>query len=138
MDRQLIKELIDALEASGLTELEYSRDGATLRLTRGMPGVVPVAAAAPSPASHMPPPPAPAAVDLVVAPLYGIVHLQRSPGTPPFVVTGQAIEGGQVLCTVEAMKVFTDVRADRGGTIAEIMAANGQEVEAGQPLIRLA
>ncbi len=148
MDRQLIKSLIDAFEASELTELEYSRGGTTLRLverrhgsarclasgtthghnraTRGTPG------AASTPALNLVP------LNLVLAPLYGVVHLQRTPGAAPFVAPGQVVEAGQVLCTIEAMKVFTDVLAERPGTVAEILAVNAQEVEAGQPLIRLA
>ena len=144
MDRQLIKILIDALEASDLAELEYSQDGATLRLTKGGGASAPAlpALAAPIPAFVPPEPEVPTArpgqaSGLAVAPLYGIVHLQRTPGDPPFVSAGQSVQAGQVLCTIEAMKVFTDVRADRPGTVAEILAANGQEVEAGQPLVRL-
>lgn len=141
MDRQLIKELIDALEASDLTELEYSRDGATLRLVKGehRPPVAAVRPVPPpSPPAAPPPASAPVATNLVLAPLYGVVHLQRTPGAAPFVAVDQEIEAGQVLCTIEAMKVFTDVRADRAGTVTEIMVTSGHEVEAGQPLIRLA
>ena len=141
MDRQLIKALIDALEASDLTELEYSRDGATLRLVRGehRPRAAAVRPMPPASAPAAPPPASvPIATDLVVAPLYGVVHLQRAPGAPPFVAAGQAIETGQVLCTIEAMKVFTEVRADRAGTVTEVMVTSGHEVEAGQPLMRVA
>ena len=141
MDRQLIKALIDALEASDLNELEYSRDGATLRLVKGE-HLTPAAAARTVPPASAPtaPPPAsaPIATNLVLAPLYGVVHLQRTPGAAAFVAVNQEIEAGQVLCMIEAMKVFTDVRADRAGTVTEIMVTSGHEVEAGQPLIRLA
>ena len=74
---------------------------------------------------------------MVAAPLYGIVHLQRTPEAAPFVTVGQAVEAGQVVCTIEAMKVFTDVRAERAGTVAEILVTTAQEVEAGQTLVRL-
>jgi acetyl-CoA carboxylase biotin carboxyl carrier protein len=143
MDRQLIKMLIDALAASDLSELEYSRDGATLRLVKRAaaaearapsppePSSQPIATAEPVPAATDPAP------DIIAAPLYGIVHLQRSPDAGPFVGVGEMVTAGQVLCVVEAMKVFTELRAERGGTIAAVLVRSGQEVEAGQALFRM-
>ena len=140
MDNALIKSLIAALEASTLSELEYSRDGTTIRLVKG-DGSAPRAASAgafatPAPPNNNPPAAATPASDLIAAPLFGVVHLQRSPGTPPLVTAGQAVSAGQVLCLIEAMKVFTELRAELDGTIAEILIETGQEVEAGQPLFR--
>lgn len=137
MDRDLIKQLIDALAASDLTELEYRSNGETLRLVKR-------AAAAPAP-THTAPPSvralnpaaAPAASDTIVAPLYGIVHLQDSPGAPPLVTPGQSVTAGQVLCIIEAMKVFSQVRAERDCTVTAVLIESGQEVEAGQPLFRV-
>ena len=69
--------------------------------------------------------------------MFGVVHLQQAPGEPPFVRVGDVIEAGQMLCAIEAMKVFNDVRADRGGRIAAVLVASGAEVEAGQPLVTI-
>lgn len=149
MDAQQIKTFIDAMAASDLDEMEISHDGWTLRLVRRAggvqvvpPGSTGVASAtvaqpgAPSPAAATP---APASgTTEVLAPLFGVVHLQQAPGEPPFVTPGQAVEAGQLLCVIEAMKVFNDVRAEHDGTIAEVLVSSGQEVEAGQPLLRLA
>lgn len=150
MDAQQIKTFIDAMAASDLDEMEISHDGWTLRLVRRAGGVqvVPPASTgvvasatvaqpgAPSPAAATP---APASgTTEVLAPLFGVVHLQQAPGEPPFVTPGQAVEAGQLLCVIEAMKVFNDVRAEHDGTIAEVLVSSGQEVEAGQPLLRLA
>jgi acetyl-CoA carboxylase biotin carboxyl carrier protein len=71
-----------------------------------------------------------------LAPLYGVVHLQPTPGEPPFVQAGQTIHAGQTLCVIEAMKVFNEVRAERDATLQEVLVRSGQEVEAGQPLFR--
>ena len=140
MDRQLIKTLIDALAASDLSELEYSRDGETLRLLKRAaapaqraPSVPPepVATVAPLPPAAEP------ASDIIAAPLYGIVHLQPNPGAEPFVGVGDMVTAGQVLCVVEAMKVFTELRAERDGTIAAVLVCSDQEVEAGQALFRI-
>ena len=143
MDRDLIKQLIEALVASDLAELEYRSNGETLRLVKRA-GVAPISArAAPRPANHATAAPAPspspsaAVSDTIVAPVYGVVHLQDSPGARPLVTPGQSVTAGQALCVIEAMKVFSQVRAERDCTIAAVLIESGQEVEAGQPLFRL-
>jgi acetyl-CoA carboxylase biotin carboxyl carrier protein len=73
----------------------------------------------------------------IVAPLFGTVYLQPEPNAPAFVTAGQAVKAGTPLCVIEAMKMFHEVRADRDGTITEILVASGQEVEAGQQLMRM-
>lgn len=136
MDNDLIKTLIDALEASSLTELEYSRGSATLRLVKrtGAPPTHPAAA----PAVERNEPAAPSHPSSTVdAPVFGIVHLQRSPGAAPLVTAGEEVSAGQVLCMVEAMKTLTELRAERGGTVAAVLVQSGQEVEAGQALFRM-
>lgn len=148
MDRDLIKELIEALAASDLVELEYRSNGETLRLAKRTT-VIPVPThsapplvvrVTPTPAPSLPPRSQPGAAvpDMIVAPVYGIVHLQDTPGGPPLVAPGQSVTAGQVLCVIEAMKVFSQVRAERDCTIAAVLVQSGQEVEAGQPLFQLA
>lgn len=139
MDRQTIEALIDALGKSGLAELEYTQDGATLRLVRLRKDAAPAAAplsAEPAPAAPAPVAAAPSGQD-VLAPLYGVVHLRPSPGAPPFVTPGQRVTAGQPLCLMEAMKVFNELRAERDGVVEAVLVESGQEVEAGQMLFRL-
>lgn len=142
MKQEQIKTLIDALAASDLAELEYSEDGSTLRLVKqsalaaapaalGPVAVRRATAAAPSESAL----PAATAAECL-APLYGVVHLQPAPGEPPFVQPGQAIEAGQMLCVIEAMKMFNEVRADTAATVQAVLVLSGQEVDAGQPLFR--
>jgi len=142
MKQEQIKTLIDALAASDLAELEYSEDGSTLRLVKqsalaAAPAARRLAAGrkAPAAASAEPAPPAAAAAECL-APLYGVVHLQPAPGEPPFVQPGQAVEAGQMLCVIEAMKMFNEVRADAAATVQAVLVRSGQEVDAGQPLFR--
>ena len=45
----------------------------------------------------------------VCAPMFGVVHLTPAPGEAPFVKLGDAVEEGQVLCTIEAMKMFNAI-----------------------------
>ena len=144
MDAQQIKDCIAAMAASDLDEMEISHDGWTLRLVRRSTGVQ-VAAAQPASASvsqparadtgYAPPRAAPATGPHEVrAPMFGIVHLQSAPGEAPFVQPGDLIEAGALLCTLEAMKVFNEVRAETGGRISSVAVASGVEVDAGQPL----
>ncbi|OAK57104.1 acetyl-CoA carboxylase biotin carboxyl carrier protein subunit [Variovorax paradoxus] len=145
MKQEQIKTLIDALAASDLAELEYSENGSTLRLVKlAALGGAPAAPAARSPSGIRKAPrqapeettaPAVASVECL-APLFGVVHLQPAPGEPPFVQPSQAVEAGQLLCVIEAMKMFNEVRADRTGTVRQVLVQSGQEVEAGQPLFR--
>jgi acetyl-CoA carboxylase biotin carboxyl carrier protein len=144
MDRHLIKTLIDVLAASDLSELEYSQDGATLRLVkRRTTGVGIVAAPDRPPVQGTDAAPSEAPVpDAVMsgelrAPMYGIVHLYPSPGAPPFVLVGDAVRAGQTLCLMEAMKVFSELRAEQDGTVRAVLVEAGQEVEAGQALFLL-
>ncbi len=140
MKQEQIKTLIDALAASDLAELEYSEDGSTLRLVKqsaltAAPAVRRPAVARRAPAA-VSAQPTPAAAAECLAPLYGVVHLQPTPGEPPFVQPGQAVEAGQMLCVIEAMKMFNEVRADAAATVQAVLVRSGQEVEAGQPLFR--
>ncbi|HEX7868024.1 MAG TPA: acetyl-CoA carboxylase biotin carboxyl carrier protein subunit [Variovorax sp.] len=142
MKQEQIKTLIDALATSDLAELEYSENGSTLRLVKlAALGAAPAARkpaatrrAAPGAMEEAAAPTAASAECL--APLFGVVHLQPAPGEPPFVQPGQAVEAGQLLCVIEAMKMFNEVRADREGAVQQVLVQSGQEVEAGQPLFR--
>lgn len=137
MNQEQIKTLIDALAASDLCELEYSENGATLRLSKQpAPTAAPRARAPIAAIAAHDAPVASAAPAECLAPLYGVVHLQPTPGEPPFVQAGEAIAAGQTLCVIEAMKVFNEVRAERDATVQAVLVGSGQEVEAGQPLFR--
>jgi len=140
MKQEQIKTLIDALAASDLAELEYSEDGSTLRLVKqsaltAAPAARRPAAVRKATAAVSAEPVPPAAAECL-APLYGVVHLQPALGEPPFVQPGQPVEAGQLLCVIEAMKMFNEVRADAAATLQAVLVRSGQEVEAGEPLFR--
>ena len=143
MDQQQIKAFIDVMAASDLAEMEFTQDGWTLRLVRRTAASVesavtrlPAAARPLMPAADMQPEGSESTE--LRAPLFGVVHLQRSPDEPPLVKVGQAVKAGQTLCVIEAMKVFNEVRAECDATVAAVLVTSGQEVEAGQPLLRFA
>ncbi len=151
MDLEKIKQLIDAMAASDLTELEVIEPTWTLRLSRAeKPAQVPVSPSPPEPRAKAFVPvrsvsagvstsatvETSATVDLP-APLSGVVYLQPAPGKPPFVTVGQTIKAGTPVCVIEAMKVFNEVRAEADGVVEAIMVTSGHEIDAGQPLLRL-
>jgi acetyl-CoA carboxylase biotin carboxyl carrier protein len=146
-----IKALIDAMSTSDLVEVEINKDGWTLRLTRdagnlALPPSTGVAKAMPPGAPTRPGAsrrgaasfvePAVSTPD-VSAPLSGIVYLGPSPDAPPFVAVGQKVTSGTTLCTVEAMKMFNPVTAERDGVVEAVFVSTGDEVAAGQPLLRI-
>jgi acetyl-CoA carboxylase biotin carboxyl carrier protein len=140
-----IKSLIDAMAASDLSEMELTRDGTLLRLVRRKTAA-PATTTAPAPVARTPrssaaPTAAPAPAQArseITTPLYGVVHWRPSPDAAPFVAPGQAIQAGQVVCVIEAMKVFNEIRAECDATVLALLVESGAEVEAGQPLLRLA
>jgi acetyl-CoA carboxylase biotin carboxyl carrier protein len=144
MDQQQIKALIDAMASSDLQEMEFSQDGWTLRLMRqGAPSAASMGAPSPpkAPLHRSATPRAPAKTEStkeLLAPLFGVLHLQSAPGEPPFVVTGQSVKAGQTLCVIEAMKVFNEVCAEHDAVVDAVLVSSGQEVEAGQALLRFA
>ncbi|WP_460402934.1 acetyl-CoA carboxylase biotin carboxyl carrier protein, partial [Actinophytocola sediminis] len=67
----------------------------------------------------------------------GTFYRSPAPGAPPFVTEGDEVSPGQQVAIIEAMKLMLPVEAERGGRIAEVLVADGEGVEYGQPLFRL-
>lgn len=137
MDLQKIKTLLDFVGRSGVSELTVSEAGTTI-IVRNPP-----ASSQPTPATQWGAQIAPATPEeqpdrsYVHAPLSGVVHQSNSPGAAPLVAAGDAIEAGQALCIVEAMKVFTTVPAPFNGVVKRIFFEDGQEVSFGDPLVEI-
>jgi acetyl-CoA carboxylase biotin carboxyl carrier protein len=66
--------------------------------------------------------------------MVGTVYLQSQPGAPPFVRVGDRVSQGQTLLLVEAMKTMNPIAAPRDGVVLELLVADGQPVEYGEPL----
>ncbi|MFN7974528.1 MAG: acetyl-CoA carboxylase biotin carboxyl carrier protein [Acidobacteriota bacterium] len=71
---------------------------------------------------------------VVTSPMVGTFFRAAKPGADPFVDVGKAVEPGDVLCIVEAMKLMNEIEADRAGVIERVFATDGQPVEYGQRL----
>ncbi len=148
MDIRKIKKLIELVEESGIAELEISEGEESVRISRAVPqaamppaqfyaGHVPVA---PSPVA-----PAPAPVDLVqvpevqghkvLSPMVGTFYRSPSPEAKAFVEIGQAVNVGDTLCIVEAMKMMNQIQADKSGVVKAILCVDGQAVEFDEVLI---
>lgn len=71
------------------------------------------------------------------SPMVGTYYASPSPDAKPFVEIGQHVNAGDVLCIVEAMKMFNQIEADRTGKLTSMLVQNGQPVEFDQPLFTI-
>lgn len=144
IDQQLVRDLAELLNETGLTEIEIEQSGLRLRVQRAATTVATVEASAPVPVATKPlpradaepaTPPEPAAhPGTVTSPMVGTVYRSPEPGAPPFVEVGTVVSEGDSLMIVEAMKTFNPIPAPRGGTVKAILVDDGQPVEFGEPL----
>ncbi len=146
VDRDLIKELSQLLDETGLTEIEIEQDGARIRVARGsIASAAPAAAVAPLHTVATPVASAsietPAAIDpakhpgLVVSPMVGTAYVAPEPGAKPFIEIGSKVKTGDTLLIIEAMKTMNQIPAPRAGTVTQILIEDGQPVEFGEPLV---
>jgi acetyl-CoA carboxylase biotin carboxyl carrier protein len=75
---------------------------------------------------------------LITAPMIGTFYAAATPGAQPFVAEGDEVYVGQTIGIIEAMKIMNEISADRAGVVEAILVGNGQPVEYGSPLMRLA
>ena len=136
-DHDLIRELARLLEETGLTEIEFERNGERVRVARRAKRA---AAAATAPSA------APGTADdgpidlarhpgLVTSPMVGTAYLGPEPGARAYVEIGSRVRAGETLLIVEAMKTMNQIPAPRGGTVTQILIEDGQPVEFGEPLM---
>ncbi len=85
------------------------------------------------------PPPAPPEEDLAVfrSPMVGTLYRRPNPESEPFCSAGDVVHGDSVLCIIEAMKVFNEIKAEMRGEIVEVLAQDGDTVQFDQPLFKL-
>lgn len=73
----------------------------------------------------------------VIAPMAGTFYEANYPGEPPLVQLGQQVSKGDVLCIVESMKVFAEIRAERSGKVMQVLVENESPIRLHEPLIEL-
>ena len=137
MEKADIRDIISMMEASSLTRLEYQ--GADFRLLLEKTGAA--AAAADRITENIEPAASvqhsDTAGEIITSPLVGTLYLSSGAGEEPYAAEGDEVSEGSTLCLIEAMKMFSEVKADFSGIVREILAANEQPVEFGTPIFRI-
>lgn len=138
MDIKIIEQLTQVMKDNGLTKLEVSEEGFSVKLEQGPAAETVSAAPVPSQMQAAPAAPASRAEGtLVLSPTVGVFYSAPSPEAKDFVSLGDPVKKGDVLCIIEAMKLMNEIPAELDGTITEICVSNGQVVEFNQPLFRI-
>jgi len=143
MELDEIKNLIEVLQNTDITELQIEREGAKLKIKREKffpsfeTASSPVKPAVEEITTTKESPVAEPKYTTITSPIVGIFHRAPSPEAPPFVEAGSPVKKGQVLCIIEAMKLMNEIESDTDGTILQILIENGHSVEYGEPLFRI-
>lgn len=147
--KDIAVELMDALKARGLGEVELEVDDIKIKIKSAPPApVVPVAAAPAAVPAAAPAAAAAAVEDASVAsveelpagtpvksPLVGTFYSSPAPDAPPFVLVGQKVKEGDTLFIIEAMKTINEIKAPCDGTVVRILAQPGDMVEYNQTVV---
>ena len=157
LDLKQIKQIIDLMKRSELSEFEFEEEGFKIKIKRGAAGQ-PIISSAPQSAHPFPiigaevqPPGAKAATPIpaanqnedeagfayVKSPMVGTFYRSPSPENPAFVENGAKVEEKTAVCIIEAMKIMNEIQAETKGIVVEILVENGQPVEYGQRLFKL-
>ena len=138
MDLRKIKKLIELVEESGITELQVRSGEEEVRISRA---TLPVATQTVVPAAAPEAPVEAASAqrgEVVAAPMAGTFYRAPAPGETPFVAPGATVAAGDVLCIIESMKMMNHIEAEEAGEVVDVLAADGQPIETGAPLFRIA
>jgi len=138
IDKELIRELAELLDETGLSEIEIEQGTLRVRVARAAGAGAFVAPAAPQPAPAPIPAPTPTAAPdnagAVPSPMVGTVYLAPEPGASRFIEVGAKISAGQTCMIIEAMKTMNPITAPKSGEVTAILVEDGQPVEYGEPL----
>jgi acetyl-CoA carboxylase biotin carboxyl carrier protein len=160
LDLKQIKQIIDLMKRSELTEFAVEEEGFKLKIRRGpqdlpvvsntriggsgySPEPAPASSPAPHPVPHHSASSAPAAtmeepgVIYVKSPMVGTFYRAPTPESKPFADNGTVISETAVVCIIEAMKIMNEIQAEVKGTVIEVLVENGQPVEYGQRLFKV-
>jgi acetyl-CoA carboxylase biotin carboxyl carrier protein len=137
IDLETVRQLAMLMGEHDLAELEVEQEDMVVRLRKTgapapaavsvVPVVAPVAAAAPAGAKKEDLP-------AILSPMVGTFYVASGPDAAPYVKEGDHVTEDTVVCMIEAMKVFNEIRAEMTGTIEAILVKNAQAVEFGQRL----
>ncbi|MEM9364156.1 MAG: acetyl-CoA carboxylase biotin carboxyl carrier protein [Bacteroidota bacterium] len=159
MDIKEIQSLIKFVAKSGASEVKLEMEDVKITIRTGsssstpettivqqipmaqapvVPAAPPVAAAPEAPAPSPVAEPASASDDskyiTIKSPIIGTFYRKPSPDKPPFVEVGSTISEGDVLCVIEAMKLFNDIESEVSGKVVKVLVDDSSPVEFDQPL----
>ena len=161
MKAKELQDLIDFIAKSGLNKVNIETEEFKLNITRdagqkvsyvaapatahapvSAPAAAPQAASAPAAAPQAAAPAAAPAAEggnyqTIKAPMIGTFYRSSSPENPPFVNVGDEVKKGQVICIIEAMKLFNEIEAEVSGKIVKVMVDNASPVEYDQALFMI-
>jgi acetyl-CoA carboxylase biotin carboxyl carrier protein len=160
LDLKQIKQIIDLMKRSELTEFAVEEEGFKLKIRRGPNGLPvissgrssnpPFPPAETTPPMPVTPPPAAASsggaapvpaddpgTSYIKSPMVGTFYRAASPESKPFADSGTKVVENSVVCIIEAMKIMNEIQAEAKGTIVEVLVENGQPVEYGQRLFKI-
>lgn len=120
--------VIEALERTGSTEFWLETADLTLKLNRGVV----------TSSISTPPPQRVSDETPVTAPVLGVLYRRAAPDAPLLVEVGEEVVVGQVICVLEVMKTYHEVTAPCGGVLTAFLVEDGQFVEFGQLIARIA
>jgi len=159
LDLKQIKQIIDLMTRSELTEFAVEEEGFKLKIRRGANGLPVVsssrgsdasvaqavyAAPAPAPAAAAPAPAAApvaasddASIIYIKSPMVGTFYRSGSPESKPYAENGTKVVENSVVCIIEAMKIMNEIQSEVKGVVVEVLVENGQPVEYGQKLFKV-
>jgi acetyl-CoA carboxylase biotin carboxyl carrier protein len=135
-ETQTLRELLAIMHEHDLDEIKVKLGETTYELSRRQTAPAAHATAAPAAAavSGQPASAGDENVRKVLAPLTGVFYRSPSPDAPVYVEVGDRIESGDVLCVLEAMKLFNEIQSDDAGRIVRVIPDNGELVSQGDEL----
>ncbi|MSR88494.1 MAG: acetyl-CoA carboxylase biotin carboxyl carrier protein [Candidatus Margulisbacteria bacterium] len=145
MDLKEIKRLVQLVEEANISHLSIDSDGTKIEIKKELghapfphqyqthaihhapvaPALAPVEAEPVDSNAHLTP---------IKAQMVGTFYGSPSPDAPQYVKVGDRIKEGQVICIIEAMKLFNEIEADQSGVVEKICVSSGNAVEFGQPM----
>jgi acetyl-CoA carboxylase biotin carboxyl carrier protein len=163
LDLKQIKQIIDLMKRSELSEFEVEEEGFKIKIKRGfgdqqliqsardsqfvqhsgsappIPVMTPIVQ---TPAQGVSPSTSASGADeagvaYVKSPMVGTFYRSASPDSPSFVEIGTKVDEKSVVCIIEAMKIMNEIQAEAKGSIVEVLVENGQPVEYGQRLFKI-
>lgn len=152
IDKSFIRDLAELLNETDLSEIEVEQEGLRIKVARNVTVTATAPAAsppAPQPQASAPAASAPAPEEtekpldpakhpgVITSPMVGTAYHSPEPGAKPFITAGQSVKQGDTLMLIEAMKTFNPITAPKAGVVKEIIVADGQPVEYGEPLLIL-